>query len=280
MGERATAGVLGAEALRGAVDVLRAIEGLPSDATGVMGFGERGTILVEAGRICWAVAPGMGRRLTELLRQQRNPPIDRSLLRQLVHQCERTKQPLGEALLAGGHITEAGLRAALFRQTEEAIAHIGLAGARRPRFIPHTKAGYDPRFRYSTSEILVALGARNDRAHAKVAQQHLVAFAGRSDAAFAFLRGDPPSVVACLSAAHLTTRELLTISRWVISTFDVSSIAAEEPGLVTCRWGRSTSVVCWRVRETYYVALCTSRAPLALITTRLLDEVIVREGPS
>lgn len=155
--------------------VLREVERLPAGAAGVLRFGDRGTLLCDAGLVCWASATGARERLGELLRRQRNPPLPRRYLAEVVKTCRAESRPLGEALLATGEVTEKGLRAALFRQTCDAIERLA-EGTERPTFTPlaDDAVHYDHRFAFHPTEILVQIGSRGHKAMAVLATRELV----------------------------------------------------------------------------------------------------------
>jgi hypothetical protein len=138
--------------------LLASVESLPPDAVGLLQYGQSGTVLVESRAVCWAFASGMRRRLSTLLRQQRSPPLEASYIEELIEDCRRSGRPLGEVLLATGHISQEGLRTALFSHVVEAVARIAQSGADCVGFSPHERASYDPRFTFSTAEVLAALG--------------------------------------------------------------------------------------------------------------------------
>ena len=56
------------------------------------------TVLLEEGRICWAVASGMRRRLTDLLLEG-NDRLDRKSLESIYRDCRGRNVPLGEELV-------------------------------------------------------------------------------------------------------------------------------------------------------------------------------------
>ncbi|MCB9594777.1 MAG: hypothetical protein H6719_18800 [Sandaracinaceae bacterium] len=258
--------------LHGAVELLGTIEELPSDATGVLGFGSYGKVLVESRSICWAVALGMEQRLTELLRHQRNPPLPREFVDDLFRECKRTGRHLGETLLASGEISEAGLRTALFRHTTEAIAHIARSGAKCEGFVPHAQAGYDARFVFTPPEVLASIGGRCDRALAAAARVHLDVRLVPDSQGLAFIRDarmSTPVIVAVGAQTDLRVAHLLDLASWASSLFDVADLFDPGVRFVTGTWRSSNAVVAWRDGETYYAARCASRAAATILAARL-----------
>ena len=271
----------GVELRRSAIDILAEIQAQPANATGVLQFGKRGAVLIESRAICWAVVESMPQRLTELLRHQRNPPIDRTYLQRLVNDCKSEGLPVGEALLASGHISEVGLRVALFRQTAEAIAHMARMELRSTRFVPHSSCGYDPRFRYSPLEILAALGARNERALAASAAAHLTRVLAKINggsfgvqasgfACVAECSADP-MLIASTRASTLDVHQALDLARWCLGAFDGSKDVTPTAEIV-CGKSAAHSVVCWQEGPIRYVAACISPSASALLLHALLQD--------
>jgi hypothetical protein len=261
----AEAGILSA-----AIQLLAHVESLPPAATGVVAFGQEGLILVEGRNICWAVASGMKRRLSKLLRQQRSPPLELGYVEEVLRACQATGRPLGEALLADGQISEEGLRAALFSHITEAVARIAQSGARPGAFGPHAGAGYDPRFVFSTGEVLAALGARRNRALAAAARRHLRSAMLAGARGVAFVREDiGPVTVAVEGRPQLKLPEILELCAWACSLFDVAAVV--DPGVRIATSGSSdaNAVVAWRKSEVHYVIVCPNRATAALVTARV-----------
>lgn len=266
------------ELLDGAVAVLSRIESMPEGATGVLRF-PTGSVLLESGRVCWAVASTMEQRLTDLLRHQRSPPLDRRFLEEVIADCQRDKRPLGEALLASGEISESGLRTALFRQSVEAIAHIARTSDRGAEFVPHQGSAYDARFRFCTAEIFAALGARRDRALAAAGRRHLETIVGPGTPALAFARDENSAGHALIAVVHgqaCRVEELRDACLWTAGLFDVVALFEPQAFLATSTWGgggarRDTtcSAVVWRSLGLYFTALCTGSAAAAVLTSRI-----------
>lgn len=263
--------------LEGALAVLGRIESMPEGATGVLRF-PTGSVLLESGSVCWAVASTMEQRLTDLLRHQRSPPLDRRFLEELLANCQRDKRPLGEALLASGEISESGLRTALFRQSVEAIAHIARTGDRGAEFVPHLGSAYDARFRFCTAEIFAALGARRDRALAAAARRQLETTVAAETTALAFARdASSLALVAVVHGQSCRVEELRDACLWTAGLFDVVELIEPQAFLATGSWGggstrRDTtvcSVVVWRSLGLYFAALCTGSAAAAVLTSRI-----------
>ncbi|HKU41921.1 MAG TPA: hypothetical protein VJR89_27375 [Polyangiales bacterium] len=256
--------------MSGAVLLLAQLESLPPDASGVLLFGSEGVVLVESRKVCWAAAPGMGRRLNKLLLQQRNPPLEEGYVDRVLRDCQFTGRPLGEALLAAGDITADGLRAALFHHILESIARIAHSGVRCEGFTPHAGRGYDPRFAFSTAEILIALGARRDSALAAAARQRLTHSLPPDARGLAFVR-DAVGPVAMAIEGDPTFRvpEIVDMCAWATGLFEAAAIVDEDIRIATGTSGDSNGVVTWRVAELQFVAVCPNRAASAMLMARL-----------
>jgi hypothetical protein len=264
-----------ASVMLGAADLLASVETLAPDAVGILQYGGSGNVLVESRAICWAYATGMKRRLSTLLRQQRSPPLELSFIEEALEECKRNRRPLGEALLATGHISEEGLRMALFSHVVEAVARIVQSGTGCAGFIPHDGATYDPRFVFSTAEILVALGARRDRAQAAAAKRGLRTTLVPGSRGLAFVRDDiGPVAIAVEGTPALRVPEILDMCGWASSLFDVSSVFDDDVRIATGSGHDSNAVVTWRAGDTQFVAVCESRAASALLMARI-DEALV-----
>ena len=157
----------------GVLRLLGLVDDLPSGATGALHFGEQGLILLQSGKICWAVARSMRLRLTDILRGQSTPPLPREAVEALYRSCRESGKPIGEALVASGLVSEQGLRAALFKHNGEAIVALAKSGALPDSFVAHSKTGYDPKFSFSSCEVLAMLGFADDLARAAAAQHEL-----------------------------------------------------------------------------------------------------------
>jgi hypothetical protein len=254
----------------GAADLLASVESLPPDAVGLLQYGQSGTVLVESRAVCWAFASGMRRRLSTLLRQQRSPPLEASYIEELIEGCRRTGRPLGEVLLATGHISQEGLRMALFSHVVEAVARIARSGADCVGFTPHESASYDPRFTFSTAEVLAALGGRRDRAQAAAAKRGLRTTLVPGSRGLAFVREEiGPVAIAVEGTPALRVPEILDMCGWASSLFDLTTVFDDDVRIATGGGGSSNAVVTWKAGDTQFVAVCESRAASALLIARI-----------
>ena len=159
------------------------IDDLPPGATGALHFGDQGVILLESRKICWAAVRSMRNRLTDILRHQSTPPVPREDVEQIYKRGKQTGTPIGEALVASGLATEAGLRAALLKHNGEALVTLALSGVAPHAFVVHSKTGYDPKYAFSSCEMLARLGSFDDLARRCRRREQLAGAAGPALAA-------------------------------------------------------------------------------------------------
>jgi hypothetical protein len=262
--------------LSSTLQLLSHVESLPHGATGALSFGDDGVILIEKKRVCWALASDMKRRLTDLLCQQQEPPLPRALLDELFRRCKSESKPLGEALVAGGYLSEPQLRAALLRHTCEAIVRLAQSNTTTPtHFEPHTKDGYDPRFVFSTPELLASLAGPRRNARAGEAHRRLASLLVPDISAFAFLRdvrSREPVLIAVARGCDLSVSAALEIATWARNAHDVASFVDPTTHVVAATWCERLTLVSWRRGEIGYVAVCSTRAASAVLLSQLARE--------
>ena len=254
--------------------LLDLIDDLPRGATGALHFGDAGMILVESKRICWAVARGMRLRLTEILRRQTTPPLAREAVEEIYRACKDSGTPIGEALVKSGVISEAGLRAALFKHNGEAIVSLAQNGALAERFVRHSRTGYDPKFAFSACEVLAMLGARDDPARAALAQGELGSILVQDSVGAAFVRSGAssgPLVIAADPGCELSVKDLLQACHWVSGLFDVARTFDPEVFAARAALGDRAMLVTWRSKDVEYLGLCSSRPAAARLVSRLSE---------
>ena len=253
-----------------ALEVLERVEILPADAVGALRFGAHGLLLVESRAVCWAAAPGMRHRLTQLLRYEHDPPLSKESLREVYRQCKDGQLPLVDGLLATGKLSPNALRSALFRHTAEAIAHLAASGVRFEAFVQQPR--YRARFPFSTAEILAYLGARCDPLLATEAASLLEQSLVPETSGWAFLRDagmGAPVIVATRGSPPLPGAEMLDVSLWAASLFDVTGVFDEGVSIASASFRDGRYVVAWRNGEIYFAAVCANRAGSARLVAGL-----------
>jgi hypothetical protein len=259
--------------LSSTVRLLHHVETLPSGSTGALAFGDDGVILIEKKRVCWAMASEMRQRLTDILCEQHEPPLERSMVEQVFRRCKQDGTPMGEALVAGGLVSEADLRAALLRHTCEAIVRLAQGRATTPtHFAQHEKGGYDPRFVFTTTELLASLSGKRRVQLADEARRHLATLVVPDVSAFAFL-SEPMArqavIIAVAKGCELAVGATLELARWATRTFDIASQVDKDARVVAATWSDRITLLTWRDAEIGYVAVCATRAASALLLSRL-----------
>jgi hypothetical protein len=174
-----------------------------------------GTVLVERGRVCWAVASSMRRRLTDIMRNQRDPPLPAEDLERIYAECVEAGKPLGETLLERGIVSESGLRSALRQHSAEAIALLSFP-PKEFTWKPRRAASYDPRFTFTASELMVSLGALVDVSAARAARLRLrQALAGTGSGAGFIDAGKTPVPVAAEQEDQISVENLRMLGEWL-----------------------------------------------------------------
>jgi hypothetical protein len=259
--------------LSSTVELLQQVEALPNGATGALAFGEDGLILIENRRVCWAVARDMGQRLTDILCEQREPNLPRAAMEELFRRCKQEGKLFGEALFSSGVVSELELRSALERHTCEAIVRLAQRQVVKPtRFSRHSKHGYDPRFVFTTAELLASLAGRRRSHLASEARAHLAEVLVPDASGFAFLRdvrSKNPVMIAVGRGCELDVGDALEIAGWATSLFDVASFVDPATYVAAGTFGSRMALVTWRATEVGYVAVCTTRPASALLFDRL-----------
>lgn len=258
--------------LSSTVQLLQHVEALPSGATGALSFGEQGVILIENKRICWAVASDMKQRLTDILCQQTTPPLPRSAVEELVRRCKQDGKPVGEALVESGFVSEVELRAALERHTCEAIVRLAQSNVTPTRFLRHTRHGYDPRFVFSTAELLASLSGTRRTQLGIHARAHLASVLVPDAGGFAYLldpRSRRPVIIAVDRGCDLAVSAALEIASWASGVFDLASFVDDETHIVTATWCARIQLLAWRQGDVCYAAVCSSRAASALLLSQV-----------
>ncbi|RYZ07773.1 MAG: hypothetical protein EOO73_10600 [Myxococcales bacterium] len=250
------------------------IDDMPPGATGALHFGEHGVILLQARKICWAVARTMRIRLTDILRNQTTPPVPREHVEQIYRRCKENGTPIGEALVASGLASEAGLRAALFKHNGEAIVALAGSSALPDEFVAHSKTGYDPKYSFAACEVLAMLGSLDDLARGAAAQLELASMLVPDSVGAAFVRGAAASgamVIAVSSGCDFPIRDLLGVCNWASGLFDLANTVDSEIFCARASWRGNAGLVTWRDRDVGYIGLCSSRAAAARLVSRMSE---------
>ena len=250
-------------------NLLDEVEYLPPRSTGSLTFGSAGVVLIQEGSICWAVSNTMRQRLTDLL-LTRASGLNRFDLEKVYRDCRGSGKPLGEELVRREIVDEEGLRWALKRHNAEALAH--LAHSRAPgEWSPHRRQGYDPRFVFSTGEIMATVGTLRYPRHAGEAMAELRRALAGGSFGVSFVR-DPecssPQPVASMGGG-LSVSELRSLGNWALSLFDIGEAFDSRPRIIAGTWSGGGFSVAWRYGELFYVGACKNQRVLARIFARI-----------
>lgn len=249
---------------QGADNVLRVlseIEALPADATGALAFGPEtsmsGVVLLERGRVCWAAAQGLRRRLTDLLRERCQPQLTNDEVEAVVQRCKQTGTPVGESLVADGRLTADALRATLLRHTVESLA-AGVSWRAAPRWLPHRARGYQSAFTFQPAELLAfAHTIAVDRGELEAAERRLASVGQAHNAAAFDMLG--VHLLACRLPEEGTAAvtELRAAGTWA-----ARSLAADAERSAVLKFafdGHGGSWLGWRDGGMTFVAHCRDR---------------------
>lgn len=264
----------------GVVSILEQIETFGGAHAGSLHFSPHGTVLMKAGRICWASASDLRQRLTDRLRKQRTPPLKRAALESVFEECKRSGEPVGQALVARGIVSEEGLRAALLGHTSEALAYLGRAGAVYTDFVSHSTVRNDMRFAFTPVELLAASGARRDLLSATAARARLESVAPTRDALAFVARGVDahPSVVAVRGCSTRKIAELLDAAASVVHGARAMDNGHDHLGCLLTEGPRGQWLVSWSEDERRHIVFCDSIAESSALATELTSAASPRSA--
>jgi hypothetical protein len=256
------------------IELLERVEELTPGATGTLvvggGGSPGGAILVDDRRVCWVAAQRLGRRLSDLLRTQAVRTIESDELEQIVAACKATGEPLGEALLARGLISEAALVRAIKRHSTEsliAVAH----GSPEVSWVPRERVTA-PRHRIATATLLAEVGAMA-RFGGHAPGLGWLAECDARGAAFA----RPPGAgeraalvpVAEIGMAETGARGLLELGAWAATS--IETLRAIDADVACAFFDDVTGRRCagWRRGVFLHVAVCDDDLALARVVARV-----------
>ncbi|HEX4386450.1 MAG TPA: hypothetical protein VH083_26025 [Myxococcales bacterium] len=172
-----------------AADVIHELERVPDASSGALvrhrpDGSMAGAMLVELGRVCWAVSKQQTRRLTDVIMDE-SPTLTRDQVENVVHLCRNDHLPLGETLIARGLVSPPVLRKALLRHTCEALEHLVHEESSRWNWVEHGGRGYAPYLTFSQPELGAGLNAREFPDLSAMAESGLRAAVGYGTRGFA-----------------------------------------------------------------------------------------------
>lgn len=208
-------------------DLLAAVDELPPSESGAFvvdgGYGAmRGSVFVEAARVCWATATGRGGRLRYLLRRNSERSLDDAELDDAFAECRSSQRALSELLIERGLVSDDGLRTALKQHTVESLL-AQCDGADHPiLWVPHRQCGYQARHTFSPIELLAAAGAMlypAELAHTDLGL--LRALPAQTACSFAIGDDGEPVTVWTTAAGSWRVRDLLGLGDWAAAALAV-----------------------------------------------------------
>lgn len=229
------------------IEVLHVLERVPADASGAL-VRERadgtmaGALLVEAGRVCWAMSQHYRLRLTDLLLAEQST-LSAEQLEEVVAMCHREQMPLGETLIARGLVSLPVLHRALLRHTCEALDCLVRDDDLPWAWLEHSGYGYNPMLTFSAPEILAGVRAIANPALAARALERLHDVVRADQCGFAIERAAgiklPLAQVGC---DGVDLAELCALARLaddimsVASTVELHAAISELDGLGYASW--------------------------------------------
>jgi len=257
---------------RSSLDVCAFIDDLSTDQSGELVFLEAGdtpagAVFVENGRVCWAAARGLARRLSDLLAASAN--LDANAMESLYDECKRQRRPLGEFLVETQRMTAGDLRAALLKHTTESLNALCTHDS-NAAWIPRRSGGYSPRFTFSTVELLARTCAESHPSLAVSASAELADAFGESDWGAAFVRSETraaPEPIALFGDVPAKVETLLRLGRWSSSSLDVTTSLDEDLGFVATILDGG-ALVAWRSSSTIVAGFTSPNGPARLLNRR------------
>lgn len=268
-------GLAGSWALRAPSDVCAFVDDLDGTATGeiaVRGTNEPlGSIFVDQGRICWAAARGLARRLSELLAKRAG--LAPAAMEAHFLDCKMQRTPLGEHLVGRGVLSAEELREALLTHTVESLVVLARSDA-RSTWTPRAGTTYNPRFTFGTAELLAEIGGL---AHPNVAASvrpllHTLFDAGEWAVAFVRDSGSAsPRPVAIQGPVPPAAAILARFGKWGASILDVTGSFTDEAALFAVSRGsgdKASSLVVFRHAGSFVVGETGVHGPARILNRR------------
>jgi hypothetical protein len=266
------------------LSAMRVVESLPPSARGALLVGPRdepfGTILIEANRVCWSAAPGMGGRLRDILRSRCSLATQPHEFDAVYARCRRDSQPLGEALVVSGLVSPSNMRAALKQHTIESLLAVDAAvanqwGSRAPewpmQWIDHAGRGYNPSYTFGAVEVLAGAGAqRLEQIEAELMTDHLESLSdpGRAIVAFSFQPDGTPLFVGASTQLPIDLQDLVELTTWADAALGASPGFSPEAAHA-CARAADGGAVAWRYEGQCCAALCVDAVSLQRLTATL-----------
>lgn len=236
--------------------------------SGLLAFGEEaadGGIFVERGRVCWAVARGMGRRLHEILQSYAPDDVD---FEAIYRRCRDTGRMLGETLVEAGYITPRQLETGLRRHSAEALLALVDLDPEEPAWRPRGEQGYAPQFTFRPLDVLLeAVSLSSPQIQAR-AQDVLDRFAAPGRSGAAFHAGDDVLPVAAFG--DISLQSTWALGRWAAQLAGATRELGSTASLAIATTEPGDTIAVWWADELIYAVICDDR--------RALGEVLQHVG--
>lgn len=217
-----------------------------------------GLVLMEGGRVCWALSQGLEQRLTDLLVEQQG--LARSLVETIYRDCRERRLTLAEGFVARGALSRQAFERVMMQHTAEAFRGLARLRPTDAQWLPHRRGGYEPSVSFAVGRVLAHAVCLSSGVDAEALERELAAGVGERDWAVAFGResslplgvvGEPPGGVD----------ELLDLGRWAHGAFGTATQAGLSPRALTASMSGGTLMAaeqCERIVVTW------SQEPTAL----------------
>jgi hypothetical protein len=251
------------EAWENLVHLLAHVEGVAAGESGLLAFGteaDRGGIFVERGRICWAVARGMGRRLHELLQSHANGRSTADF-NAIYQRCRANGTLLGQTLVEEGLVTARELEVSLRRHSAESLLALCHEELDEPVWRSRGARGYEPRFTFRPVDVLLDVMALWAPDAQTVARSELARFDSAERIGAAFLGEEHAIPVAGFGA--MTVGEMWSLGQWSRQLTQATRQLGTAASVALATSTRGWTVVTWWQREILYAVACTDRRSLA-----------------
>ncbi len=228
-------------------ELLHVFERVPSDASGALVREQSdgtmaGALLVEHGRVCWAMSRRYPRRLTDILADEQST-VSPAQLDEVFAMCRREHRPLGETLIERGMVSLPILHRALLRHTCEALACLVCDEAAPWSWVAHSGYGYHPMLTFSPAEVLAGVRAVIDPTLAARTLARLTEVVQPGLRGFAIERGSgarlPLAQIGCDSIDLTTLTDLAAQADEVMAVAAAAELDAaitELDGLACAAW--------------------------------------------
>ncbi|MEM9190367.1 MAG: DUF4388 domain-containing protein [Myxococcota bacterium] len=253
--------------LSAVVQLLEFVENLGDRSTGVLSVEgpESGRLLIERGRICWAVSGCMQRRLAQLLCEHAD--LTPAKLDTIVNRCRASRAPFGEYLVNSGLISEEAFREVLLKHTTEALGRLG--SGEPSSFVPHRHERYDARFTYAPGELLASVGAAIMPEAHKLGRMELEQTLDVDGRGAAFAEGAGRPVPVAIRGPVSAVGEVNQLGSWATRMARAALQADAAADLIWATTAKGTTAFVWRRHGLVCVGTASDARAFARAMVRL-----------